>query len=101
MATDSRTLEIILKARDEASAVLTTVGRNVQGISSQFQSVGQSLTSAGRSLTTGLTLPIVGMGAAVIASANSFDNAMQTIITGTGIAAHQVEGFKKVFLDVN
>ena len=52
-------LAIIIKARDQASGVLG-------GIQSKMGSLGASARNAGIGLTAGLTLPIIGLGAASV-----------------------------------
>ncbi len=100
MADETRELEIVLKARNEASAELQRAGSDLERLSGNFKSIGSDLTSTGRSLSLGLTLPIAALGTTVATVGISYENAMQTIIAGTGAAASEVAGFEKVFKDV-
>jgi TP901 family phage tail tape measure protein len=67
-------LSIILTAVDKASAVLSKVNAKIG-------SVGKSATKVGRSLTTGVTLPIVGIGAAATKMSVDFEKGMSDVST--------------------
>lgn len=56
----------------QASAATTRFGSNVSGM-------GQKMATAGRGMTTGLTLPIVGVGYKAIKSAAEYEKAMNTM----------------------
>jgi phage-related protein len=56
---DSRDLRIILNAQDKASGVIKGAASKIQG---SLNSMGQSVASAGKTMTAALTLPIVAFG---------------------------------------
>lgn len=60
---------------------------NSASIGDKMSALGSSFTSAGKSLTTGVTLPLVGIGTVAVKTASDFDSAMaevQAISSATG-----------------
>ena len=60
---------------------------NTASIGDKMSALGSSFTSAGKSLTTGVTLPLVGVGTLAVKTASDFDSAMaevQAISGATG-----------------
>jgi TP901 family phage tail tape measure protein len=88
----STTLSIILKLVDEASASMASVSKNLQA-------TGQSMINAGRTLTTDVTLPIVGVGVAAAKSASDFQSAMEMLVTQAGLPQDALAGLTKATLD--
>lgn len=80
----SATLSIIIKLIDDASSALTATA-------DKWKSVGQSMTSVGTSLTTEVTLPIVGIGYAATTAASQFQAAMTQLVTQAGLPADQLQ----------
>ncbi|MBU0846700.1 phage tail tape measure protein, partial [Patescibacteria group bacterium] len=64
-----RQVKIIVTAEDRTARVLGGVQKNLQ-------SVSQALTSVGKKMTLGLTLPIVGFGTAAAKMAGDFESKM-------------------------
>src|SRR5579883_3412895 len=80
-----------IKADDGAvktvQAELTGLGNTAKGVgatakssfdqfTSSLKSVGQQATDVGRSLTAGITLPVVGVGVAAVKAASDFQTQM-------------------------
>jgi TP901 family phage tail tape measure protein len=80
----STTLSIVLKLVDEASAAMAGVGATLKAQGDQLQSIG-------RTLTTDLTLPILGIGAATTKMANDFQASMMQLVTQAGLPADQLK----------
>lgn len=60
---------------------------NSASIGDKMSALGSSFTSAGKSLTAGVTLPLVGVGTVAVKTASDFDSAMaevQAISSATG-----------------
>lgn len=94
---DQRILEVIIKATDEASKTMQSVGKNLDGLSGQFKDVGSSISGVGKSLSLGITLPLVALGGIAISAGNSVDQAMDQIIAGTGIAGEEITKMEASF----
>lgn len=97
---DQRTLEVVIKAQDEASKVIQGVGSTLDSVSSQFKNIGSQMSSVGKGLTTSLTVPITAIGAVAVLAGNQFDDAMDKIIGKTGIAGDQIKDMEKTFKSV-
>src|SRR5436309_14257399 len=66
-----------------------TAGTSVSAFESfnkSLKSVGQQMTDVGRSMTTSITLPIVGIGAESVKSAMEFQQSMEMLHTNAGTA---------------
>lgn len=78
--------------------------KSMQKIEKDFNKLGSKLTSIGSKMTQGFTLPLIGIGAAAIKSADDIDSAMAAIRTGTGATGKQLAeletSFQTVFKDV-
>ena len=82
---------------DEWNQGLETAINSLQGYGSRLQgsmdSVGKKLTSAGKNLTTKVTLPIVGIGTAAVKTSMDFEAAMDKVASLSGA---QGENFDKL-----
>lgn len=92
MGGNSTTLSIILKIVDDASAAM-------QGVGDKLKSIGDGMSSAGRTLTTDVTLPIVGIGAAATKMASDFQASMTQLVTQAGLPADQLQKLTKAVED--
>jgi TP901 family phage tail tape measure protein len=97
---DQRTLEVVIKAEDQASKIMQGVGSTLDDLSGRFKSVGSSISSVGKSLTTSLTLPLTAIGAVAVIAGNQVDEAMDQIIAGTGITGDEIKKMEVTFKNV-
>lgn len=74
--------------------VNTKVKGSLDSASKRLTAFGQSTARVGRSLTTGLTLPLVGIGVAGFKLAADFDAAMNQIVGLVGIPREQVNAWR-------
>src|ERR1700682_5765585 len=88
----STTLSIVLKLVDDASAAMAGVGANLK-------SIGDSMTAAGRTLSTDVTLPIVGVGTAATKMASDFGQAATQLQTEAGYSREAMQGLSQSVLD--
>ena len=63
----------------------------MQGAGASLSSVGSQMTSIGSSLTTGITLPLAGVGTAAIAMATQFNSGMANVASLSDEARARVE----------
>lgn len=94
--------------------LLVRIGANVKGAMKGFNAVegrvsafrdnlssaGRSMQSAGGTMTKGLTLPILGFGAAAITASEKHAIAMRTIRSDTGATGEALAGLEDVFRNV-
>lgn len=83
---------------DEWNQGLETAIKSLQGYGSRLQvsmdSVGKKLTSAGKNLTTKVTLPIVGIGTAAIKASIDFESAMDKVASLSGAQGEQFDSLR-------
>lgn len=84
MPTASTTLSIIVKLQDEASAAM-------QGLGSNLKSIGDGMTSVGKTMTTDITLPLVAFATYAAKGAMDFQQAMTQVQTQAGASATEVQ----------
>lgn len=117
MPNDS-TLSIIVKLQDDASAGLTALSTKMNSISASMgaaalsvqekltgfgtsmQSLGSKITSAGQSMSIGLTAPIVALGTAVVATSMKFQASMELIRTQAGATQAEVDSMTTSVLNL-
>jgi TP901 family phage tail tape measure protein len=69
-----------------------------QAMSKGFQRIGGQMQRTGRSLTMGLTLPILGAGAAIVKTGIDFDTTLRQIVALTDTTADEIAGVRKEVL---
>lgn len=67
----------------------------------KFQALGARMSSVGRKMTLGLTLPIVGVGVAAFKMAADFERSMSKITGLVGLSRQQVAGMRKGVLELS
>lgn len=87
---DTRELEIVLNAKDNASAKIQAAATNAQSSMAQIgnavKSAGDSMANFGKGLTTWVTLPSIGMGYAFTKAAGDLEQAKVSFEVMTGSA---------------
>lgn len=86
------------------TAEISDLEKKLRSAQKSLRSAGKQMQDVGGTMTQGLTLPIVALGAAAFASAEDLDKAYGQIRAGTGATGKDLEGlkesFKTVFADV-
>jgi TP901 family phage tail tape measure protein len=88
-------------ASRQVDAFGTTADKNAARVGARFQALGSRMSTVGRKMTLGLTLPIVGVGAAAFKMAADFERSMSKITGLVGIARGQVDSMRKGVLDLS
>ena len=83
---DNNTLQILIKARDEASSSLNTVKSGLEGL-------GAGAMKAGGMLTAGVTAPLVGMAAVGLKAASDLNESTSKNIVTFGAASKAAQDF--------
>lgn len=76
----------LVKAQDG----LTKYSRQAQRVSKDLNKIGNSITNVGKSLTLGVTAPIVGIGTASLKSTMDFDKSMSKVQALSGATGEQL-----------
>ncbi|MFA5053587.1 MAG: phage tail tape measure protein [Parcubacteria group bacterium] len=118
MALTAAELEIVLKARDDASKALDTVRRKTKELgdevgglggkgesssaklSASLTQMGGSLTSVGKNLTMGVTAPIVGIGVAAAKMAGDFESQINILTVAARSSGTAMEDLSAAALSV-
>lgn len=89
---------------DEWNQGLETAINSLQGYGSRLQgsmdSVGKKLTSAGKNLTTKVTLPIVGIGTAAVKTSMDFEAAMDKVASLSGAQGENFDRLRDKALEM-
>lgn len=89
---------------DEWNQGLETAMNSLQGYGNKLQvsmdSVGKKLTSAGKSLTTKATLPIIGIGTAAVKTSMDFESAMSKVASLSGAQGEQFDSLRDKALEM-
>ena len=78
---DAGTIEAVLRLRDEFTGVAKRVATQAQTLGTRFTDVGRRARAVGAGLTTGVTLPLVGIGAAAVKASTNLNASMAEIAT--------------------
>lgn len=70
---------------------MQTLADSSQSVSTRFQAAGQMLTSVGSTLSTHVTLPLVGIGAASVKTAADFESSMSNVQALSGATGSELE----------
>ena len=76
----------LVKAQDG----LTKYSRQAQRVSKDLNKIGNSITNLGKSLTLGVTVPIVGIGTASLKATMDFDKSMSKVQALSGATGEQL-----------
>ena len=87
MGASQAAVMIILKARDDATKTL--------------KSLGKSATALGKTLTAGLTLPLVGIGIAAVKMASDMDREMKNIQSISKATDAEIAALSQTFVDMS
>ena len=89
---------------DEWNQGLETAANSLQGYGSKLQgsmdSIGKKTTSAGKSLTTKITLPIIGIGTAAVKTSMDFEAAMSKVASLSGAQGEQFDSLRDKALEM-
>ena len=84
---------IIVEAQDRASKIL-------KGVSSNATAMGKKMTSAGKTMTAGLTLPILAMGTAVVKVSMDFEKSMANVSTLVDTSVESMDDMKDAVKEI-
>ena len=77
----------------QASSTNATLAK-IEEVGGKFEKVGQSITSAGKTLTTHVTTPIVAAGAAAVKTAADFDEGMSKVSAISGATGEDLQSLR-------
>lgn len=78
----------------------TDVSRKLDAMSQKFKKIGQNLTNVGRTLTTKVTVPIVGLGTLSVKTASDFESAFAGVEKTVDGTAEQMDTLRQGIRDM-
>ena len=78
----------------------TKEGRNIEEFGNKVTNISNKIDKMGTTLTTRLTLPIVGLTTTAIASMNAVDEGLDTIATKTGATGSAAKELQQIYKEV-
>ena len=79
-------------ALNSISSDISKIGKDFDGL----KNLGQGISSVGKALTAGLTLPIVGVGVASVKTASDFQGAMQEVSAISGATGKDLDSLSNL-----
>lgn len=78
----------------------TKEGRNIEEFGNKVTNISNKIDKMGTTLTTRLTLPIVGITTTAIASMDAVDEGLDTIATKTGVTGSAAKELQQIYKEV-
>lgn len=78
----------------------TTAGRSIEEFGNKITNISNKIDKMGTTLTTRLTLPIVGITTTAIASMDAVDEGLDTIATKTGATGSAAKELQQIYKEV-
>lgn len=94
------TEQSLSKLQDEFKKVPNAVTLSVKEAGDKIKELGDKTQEVGKTLSTHLTLPLVGIGAASISAFNEVDAGLDTIVTKTGASGDALEEMKGIMENI-
>ena len=90
----SNIVDIVIRATDQFSSVFNNIRSQAESasgsITSSFQRAGANMSSIGKTMSTAISLPIAGIGAAALKAGMDFEAGMSSIKALTGANAEEM-----------
>ena len=87
------TEQALKQLESQASSTNSTLAK-IEEIGGKFEQVGQSITNAGKTLTTHVTAPIVAAGTAAVKTAADFDEGMSKVSAISGATGQDLQDLR-------
>ena len=84
----------------QAESDLSSFQKNTKSISKGFSDVGASLTKTGKTLTTAVTLPLMGLATAAVKTTATFDSSMSKVQALSGATGEDLEALRQKALEM-
>lgn len=78
----------------------TKAGRSIEEFGNKVENISNKINKIGTTLTTNLTLPIVGLTTTAIASMDAVDEGLDTIATKTGATGTEAKELQRIYKEV-
>jgi TP901 family phage tail tape measure protein len=88
---DDRDIRRAMKDLEKLQMASLSMGGKFKSVGEEMKSMGDNIGKVGKSMTLGLTLPLVGVGVAAIAVQKDFDVAMKSLQVNANASAADLE----------
>lgn len=78
----------------------TALSEQIGAVGGKLTDIGDKISSVGDTMTKGLTVPIIGVGAASVAAFNDVDAGLDTVASKTGATGDALEGMEDIVEDL-
>jgi TP901 family phage tail tape measure protein len=85
---------------DKLLSQLARTQKQMMAVGKSFTDAGREIQSVGRSLTTYITAPILGVGAAILKTAGDFEAGVNNFVANTGAVGESLDAAKQKALDL-
>lgn len=83
-----------------AAQKMKDFGDSVEKVGEKVDKIGDKTEKLGNSLTTGVTVPLVAIGTAAVASFNEVDDGLDIITQKTGATGEQLKSFETIYKNI-
>ena len=90
---DARDLERAQRELDALKRNADTLGNRMNALGSNMEKAGARIAGVGKTLTSRVTMPIVGLGAAAVASFSTVEGAIAEVGRATGASGEDLDRF--------
>lgn len=87
------TEQALRQLESQASSTNATLAK-IEEVGGKFEQAGQNITSAGKTLTTHVTAPIVALGTAAVKTAADFDEGMSKVAAISGATGDDLQALR-------
>jgi len=92
-------LSVIFRAIDKLSTPMKNMQGKLDKFSDRAKKIGESVANVGRKMTTSITLPIIGLGVAMIKTASDMEEAINKVDVAFGDSAKSVKIWSETTLE--
>jgi TP901 family phage tail tape measure protein len=90
---DARDLERAQRELDALKRNADTLGNRMTALGSNLEKAGSKIAGVGKTLTTRVTMPIIGLGAASVAAFSTVESAIAEVGKATGASGEDLDKF--------
>lgn len=83
-----------------AAQKMKDFGDSVEKVGEKVDKIGDKTEKLGNSMTTGVTVPLVAIGTAAVASFNEVDDGLDIITQKTGATGEQLKSFETIYKNI-
>jgi TP901 family phage tail tape measure protein len=95
---DDKDINRAIKDLERMQAASESTTKKINDFGQEMQKAGEKISSVGKTLTLGVTLPIVGIGTAAVMASADFETTMNSLQVNANASAESMESLSKLAL---